>query len=88
MCFDQFVQVVNGKSYSDYKKDTFECGKFELLCKIKGENCTNLERHKGVPEEALKGNKDLRADKNNFDSFSYDNEETGAFCGATIINDR
>ena len=75
-------------SYTDYLKDTYDCGRFELLCKIKGENCTNVYENRQKYSDT-KNKLDLRGvDPDNFDAFSYDNDNQGAFCGATIINDR
>ena len=34
------MKVVNGKTYTDYKDDNFECGKYKLLCEINGEDCS------------------------------------------------
>jgi len=32
-------QVKDGKSYTDFTKDNFECGRYKLLCEINGEDC-------------------------------------------------
>lgn len=38
--------MVNGKTYTDYKQDNFECGKYKQLCEINGEDCT-----KGIDDD-------------------------------------
>ena len=38
--FPQEEQTVGSMSYSDYKKDNFDCGRFKLLTEINGEENT------------------------------------------------
>ena len=44
-------QLVNGISYSDYKKDNFKCGRYKLLCEINNESCEGKRFRVPVEEE-------------------------------------
>ena len=45
----QEEQTVGSKSYSDYKKDNFDCGRFKLLTEINGEELS--EDTESEPQE-------------------------------------
>ena len=66
-------------SYSDYKKDNFDCGRFKLLTEINGEENTGDMDSRPIKDEIPKANEVDPTNKENKDDI---------FCGATIINDR
>ena len=95
-------QTVGSKSYTDYKKDNFDCGRFKLLTEINGEEPSedtesqpkketeNVEEDPTINEE--EDPLGLRQDTNEIDDdfvfyFTLENKND-YFCGATIINDR
>ena len=98
----QEEQIVGSKSYTDYKKDNFDCGRFKLLTEINGEeesqNSEVQPETDDIPdnkveiedfEEDVLG---LRQDNNEIGDdfvfyFTLENKDD-FFCGATIINDR
>ena len=77
----QDEQTVGSKSYSDYKKDNFDCGRFKLLTEINGEelsddNTESQPKEDDIPTEnfdedpTLKEEEDilgLRQDTNEID---------------------
>ena len=83
-------QTVGSKSYTDYRQDNFDCGRFSLK---KDDISTEDDEDPQVKDlVVLKDNLDLRQDVNENDEdlvfyFNLDNKED-YFCGATIINDR
>ena len=91
-------------SYSDYKKENFDCGRFKLLTEINGEENT-VETDSQPMKDDIPNNEDdptnkdfeetildLRQDNNEIDDdfvFYFTLEnKENFFCGATIINDR
>ena len=92
-------------SYSDYKRDNFDCGRFKLFTEINGEQNTGNKDSQPMKDKTPTENEvdptikdieedilDLRQDNNEIDDdfvfyFTVENKD-GAFCGATIINDR
>ena len=71
-------QVVDDLSYTDYKKDNFDCGHGKFYCEINGEDCDANE------DEIEYEINDLQKRKKR----SSAGEVVDYFCGATIINDR
>merc|ERR1739838_737577 len=94
-------QVKNGKSYTDFTKDNFDCGRYKLLTEINGDDF-ETETVKPIEEkqaEPLKTDDDVSAgdlSTNDIDLrsgdddvfFSSDGEPGEFFCGATMVNDR
>ena len=90
-------------SYSDYKKDNFDCGRFKLLTEINGKENSGDTNSQPMKDEIPKENKEditiveedilgLRQNNNEIDDdfvfyFTLENKDD-YFCGATIINDR
>ena len=84
-------------SYSDYKKDNFDCGRFKLLTEINGEENTGDTDSQPMRDELDPTNEEIEEDildlrNNEIDDdfvfyFTLENKED-FFCGATIINDR
>ena len=84
-------------SYSDYKKDNFDCGRFKLLTEINGEENTGDTDSQPMKDEVDPTNEEIEEDildlrNNEIDDdfvfyFTLENKED-FFCGATIINDR
>ena len=83
-------QTVGSKSYTDYRQDNFDCGRFASK---KDDIATEDDEDKKVKDlVVLKDNLDLRQDVNEIDDdfvfyFNLENKED-YFCGTTIINDR
>ena len=71
-------------SYSDYKKDNFDCGRFEPF------RYKRLTQNNGdTNSEPMKDEKPKRITTNTADVFYFTLENKDDFyCGATIINDR
>ena len=75
--FPQEEQTVGSMSYSDYKKDNFDCGRFKSLTEINGEENTGDMDSRPMKDEIPKANEgDPTKNKDDI------------FCGATIINDK
>ena len=89
-------QTVGSKSYTDYRQDNFDCGRFASK---KDDISTEDIEDKKVKDLVVlkegfeeKDNLDLRQDVNKIDDdfvfyFNLENKED-YFCGTTIINDR
>ena len=75
------VQVA-GKSYTDFSKETFDCGHFKPLCVIKGTPC-----HIEAPPPPKRTKRDL-SDWDFWPNYPLLEATSGYFCAATIISDR
>ena len=100
--YAQEEQTVGSKSYTDYKQDNFDCGRFKLLTEINGEEeSENQPKKDDIPDDEIEiEDFDIKDDA--LDLRESDNNEIGDdfvfyftlenkddfFCGATIINDR
>jgi serine protease 27 len=75
-------QMVGGRSYTDFTRDDFDCGRYKSLCDIAGGKCTSREK------------KEQTRTKREIDGFwpeypLVDPENPDQFyCGATTISDR
>ena len=81
-------QVVKGKSYTDLKRDNFECGQFKKLCENE-KNCDDAP----TDTEKTRSKRQAEEEDDEFRVFSYNKGSLsfrlgGIFCGATIISDR
>ena len=76
-------QVVAGKSYTDFDKDNFDCGRYKPLCEIEGGQCPS--RRRATKSRAKRSSRD----KEFWPEYPLINPEdpTKFFCGATTIND-
>jgi len=84
-------QVVNGRSYTDFSKSNFDCGRFKKLCEINNEDCeAKIETKKETENEEPDILFDLRSEDNSDVFFAADDTKSpdDYFCGATMINDR
>ena len=54
----QDEQTVGSKSYSDYKKDNFDCGRFKLLTEINGEELSDDNTEEPKEDDILTENFD------------------------------
>jgi len=83
-------------SYSDYTKDSFDCGRGKLLCEINGEDCDAAEEEElDLRKEELglrggDGDRVKRQAEEDTDLWAGFSAGDGAdyFCGGTIISDR
>ena len=90
------VQVVGDLSYSDYTKNSFDCGRGKLLCEINGEDCDAAEEEElDLREDELglrggDGDRVKRQAEEDTDLWAGFSGGEGAdyFCGGTIISDR
>ena len=90
------VQVVGDLSYSDYTKNSFDCGRGKLLCEINGEDCDAAEEEElDLREDELglrggDGDRVKRQAEEDTDLWAGFSAGDGAdyFCGGTIISDR
>ena len=83
-------QTVGSRSYTDYRQDNFDCGRFGS--KKEDISTEDDEDQKVKDLVVLKDNLDLRQDVNEIDDdlvfyFNLEDKKDN-FCGATIINDR
>ena len=100
--YAQEEQTVGSKSYTDYKKDNFDCGRFKLLTEINGEEeSQNQPKKDDIPDDELEI-EDVDIEEDTLDTLDLRTNEIGDdfvfyftlenkddfFCGATIINDR
>jgi len=93
-------QVIKGDSYSDFTRDSFDCGRFKLLTDVNPEGTDNnapLEVKEKTPEEVAEdviNYVDLRNDDSDdifFSSqgvLSESGDKPDIYCGATVISDR
>ena len=72
---------VDGKSYTDFSKESFDCGRYKPLCVIQGSHC-NIKS----PPPPTRSKRDL-SDWDFWPEYPLD-ETSGYFCSATIISDR
>jgi len=87
-------QVKDDKSYTDFTKDNFDCGRYKLLTEINGEDfeAETVKPIQDTPAEPLEADDfsandiDLRKTDDVF--LSTDGEPKDFFCGATMISDR
>ena len=86
--------MVAGNSYSDYKDDNFDCGRYKRLCEITGEEC-DVETEEADDDDAVDLRRPSRQapeeeeDDDRYVLFSFDPTEPDEyFCGATIVSDR
>jgi len=92
---NQEEQVKDGKSYTDFTKDNFDCGRFRLLSDINGDDFeaetvkpVEAEQTEPLQEDDLSANDfDLRSEDDDV-FFSTDGNTTDFFCGATMVTDR
>eukprot|EP00092_Neocalanus_flemingeri_P037709 GFUD01041055.1.p1 GENE.GFUD01041055.1~~GFUD01041055.1.p1 ORF type:complete len:698 (+),score=145.05 GFUD01041055.1:85-2178(+) len=87
-------QVKDGKSYSDFTKDNFDCGRYKLLTEINGDDfeAETVKPIEGKPAEPLEIENEIDTDDIDLRTadvfFSSDGDPTEFFCGATMVNDR
>ena len=77
----QWCVQVDGKSYTDFSKESFDCGRYKPLCVIQGSHC-NIKS----PPPPTRSKRDL-SDWDFWPEYPLD-ETSGYFCSATIISDR
>ena len=80
--------MVKGKSYTDLKRDNFECGQFKKLCENE-KDCDDAP----TDTEKTRSKRQAEEEDDEFRVFSYNKGSLsfrlgGIFCGATIISDR
>lgn len=76
-------QEVEGKSYTDFSKETFDCGHYKPLCVIQGTRC-NIKS----PPPPTRTKRDL-SDWDFWPEYPLKaSGGSGYFCAATIISDR
>jgi len=91
-------QVVGGKSYTDFTRENFDCGRYKPLCEINNTPCNETEGGEETTEaptvliEPVQTDTelfDLREDDEDDVFFSSDSPTNGDFfCGATMVTDR
>ena len=82
--------MVKGKSYTDLKRDNFECGQFKKLCENE-KDCDDDDAQ--TDTEKTRDKRQAEEEDDEFRVFSYNKGSLsfrlgGIFCGATIISDR
>ena len=78
----QWCVQVDGKSYTDFSKESFDCGRYKPLCVIQGSHC-NIKS----PPPPTRSKRDL-IDWDFWPEYPLDENNNGYFCSATIISDR
>ena len=80
------LQRVDGKSYTDFTMEDFDCGRFKDLTEIDDEDAEDdisylfdLRREEEPPNPAT---------DDDLEVFSFSVDDKNIFCGATVVNDR
>jgi len=84
-------QVKNGRSYTDFTKDNFECGRYKLFSEMNGEDF-GTETEKSIQEIPTEPLVDDDSSTDDFDIRTTDDvffsSDGDSFCGGTQISDR
>ena len=79
----QEEQRIGDKSYSDYKSNNFDCGRFKLISDINGD-----EPHETLPLSIHRDKRNVFEISDDFVFYFTLEDQEGYYCGATMINDR
>ena len=82
---------MDGKSYTDFEREDFECGRYKLLTEINrnDEESVEEEQDSKVDGDHLDDDNPANVSDNDLEVFSLmEKEDKDIHCGSTIVTDR
>ena len=86
--YPQETQEKDGKSYTDFTTDNFECGRYKLLSEINRNDGESVEEEQDSKNDGDYDNP-ANASDDELELFTLmEEEDKDIHCGSTIVNDR